>query len=234
MSQTPDLFPLGKANLRKAPGGQALVLYVRANPDTALQCIFDNAVSNRPNALDNVIDAIGDDAVAKEKINEHLPLADQASILTAWGDMPSAISWIAAPEVIAASILMMCESHGQIEAAAHVAAAIIRGLAIQLCQRADWEQVLDAEIWNYTLRDLLIVAVATEVPAPEDDEPRPRDCWLLVGLDPDDAEERLPLLDDDLLTLVTNADLFKARRRLAEKREAAGLPKDKVGDGDDA
>lgn len=232
MSQKPSLSALGKANLRETSEGYALMVYVRANPETALQLIFDNGVANRPNALDNVIDAIGNDAVAKEKINEYLPLADQASILVAWGEKPSGISWIAAPEVIAAAVRAMCEDEK--ESGPSFAAAIVRGLAVQLHERADWDEVLEAEIGDFSLRDLLIASVAAEVPQTIDDEPRPRDAWLLVGLDPDDAEERLPLLNPDLLILVTKSDIFEAKRKLAEKRAKAGLAKEKQGDGDDA
>lgn len=250
---TDELYKLGNDGFRKDKNGHAIALWVREN--TALALVHAVALGSK--VVDNVIGAIGNDAVAKEKIHEHIAMADQASMLVAWGDRPSSLSWLASPEAILLSIRTQCEDGRTDEDTRDdrvaLAAAVIRGLALQLCERADYDEILDQELGDYTLRDLLIAAVAVMVPRSaerdisNDDEDgadderdhehtdgRLRDNWILVGLDPDEAEERLRTLDPDILILVTATHLFKAQRELAEKREAAGLPSSNVGSADDA
>lgn len=237
-----DLYALGNDGFRKTPGGRALALWVRNNPVTALQTVADNAVAHRSKVLDNVIGAIGNDAVARELIDEHVPVPDQASILAEWGDRPSALSQLASPEAIARSLLETCGSakgrkngdgFEELDASEAVAfaSATIRGLALQIHARDDWEEILDQPAGAFTVRDLLIAAVAAQVEPVEEDGTRPADVWILVGLDPDEAEERLRDLPEDLLLEVTSESLLLARLEMAKTRARVGLPE---GSADDA
>ncbi len=248
-----ELHKLENDAFRKLPNGQAITLWVKENTAIALR----SAVALGSKVVDNVIGAIGNDELTKGQLQEHIAMADQASMLVAWGDRPSCLSWLASPEAILLSIRTQCEASRSDadtrDDRVAVAAAVIRGLALQLHERSDYDEILEQELGDYTLHDLLVVAVAVMNPRSaerdisHDDEDgadderdhehvdgRLRDNWILVGLDPDEAEERLRTLDPDILTLVTAAHLFKAQRDLAEKREAAGLPSSNVGSADDA
>lgn len=238
-----DLQELADDAFRNKESATALILRVREDPVTALQLLSSTSLARgqEAKALDNIIGAIGDDEKAIELVAEHVTVDLQTEILTAWGDRVSALAQIVDPETLVAAILEISSDAGQVDVA--VACATIRGLAIQISDRSDWSEVLAHELQNdYTLRDLLIITVAAEVesvdedPSDDDDDDqvdkvssrkRPPDAWVNVGLDPDEAEERLQELgamNVDLFNEVTDSKLFLARRSLSKKREHLGLP----------
>ncbi|MBI4437417.1 hypothetical protein HY631_00495 [Candidatus Uhrbacteria bacterium] len=223
-----DLEALGHNVSRKTPEGRLLLRCVHEDPVTALKLIGSTALklAHEALALDNIIGAIGDDEEAKSLIAQHVTREVQAEILGAWGDRVSALSAIADAETLVSAIgaLYASEAAGA-EGNLSVAAAVIRSLALQIHDRPDWEAVLEHEFANgYTIGDLLIVAVAAEVEPIDENGTRSPDVWARVGLDPDDAQDRLDDLPDDLLNEVTETSLFVARAALSRTREDHGLP----------
>jgi hypothetical protein len=205
---------------------------VQDDPVTALKLVGSTtalSVGQTARALDNIIAAIDDDAKARVLIEEHVTLAVQAQSVAAWGDRASALAQLADPDVLASSLVSMCEG-GDVS----LVAAVIRGLALQNHDRADWDEVLAHELPDgYSLGDLLIVAVAAEVEPVTARGPetslRPPDAWVNVGLHPDEAEERLHELQEgntSLLISISQEGLFTARVTLAARREQQGLPVD--------
>lgn len=246
---TPDLNALGNDGFRNTAHGRELALWVRSNPVTALQAIASGAIAHPARALDNVIAAIGDDAKARELVNEHVTAADQASLLSDWGDRISALAQLASPEAIVEGIRKICQDwvgkDDDAETEIAIVSAVIRGLALQISDRKDWDEVLDQEIGGHTLRDYLIACIAADVEAvPADDgidvefnpdaaeeaeavarhARRPADVWVNVGLDPDSAEERLLELGDEFSSGISAVMLFRVRTEMAAKRESVGLP----------
>ncbi len=241
-----DLNALADDRFRQGEGGTALARRVQEDPVSALQLIGSTSLARGQSAkaLDNIIGAIGDDAKAKDLVAEHVTAEVQAEILVAWGDRVSSLAQIADPETLIQAIFRMSHEEGHLDLA--VACATVRGLAMQIHDRSDWDEVLDLELSSdFTLRDLLVIAVAAEVDpvdldpkdAGDDDEDdetssqgaRPADAWVNVGLNPDEAEERLEELEQmspDIWREVTDTALFSARLALSKKREELGLPAD--------
>ncbi len=212
-------------------------LMVRDDPKHALQVITRANPADQPDMMEDAIQEIGNDATAISLVGETLLAPDQAGILALWGDRPSAFAQIASPEAISHSIHELCVSgRGKDDTRDDeiaFAAAVIRGLALQIHDRSDWEEVLDQEFGDFTLRELLVAAVAEQVEEIDDDGSRPIDAWLNVGLDPEEAERIRKGLPEDLFAQVSAENLFRARRTMAERREAVGLPSSSEGDPDD-
>lgn len=217
---------------------RAFALMVRDNPKNALQVITTADPSDQPDMMEDAIQVIGDDAKAVELIDETLLPPEQAGILALWGDRASAFAQVATPEAISHAIHRLCEAGRTKDDTRDdeiaYAAAVIRGLALQIHDRADWDEVLDQEYGDFTLRELLVAAVAEQVEEIDDDGSRPLDAWMNVGLDPVEAEEIRRGLPEDLFARLTAENLFRARQTMAERREAAGLPSSAEGDADDA
>lgn len=216
----------------------AFALMVRTDPVNALRVITTQDPSDQPEMMEDAILEIGNDALAVDLIGETLLGPEQAGILALWGDRPSAFAQLASPESISHGIQKLCEDgRGKDDTRDDeiaFAAAAIRGLALQIHDRADWEEVLDQEYGDFTLRELLVAAVAEQVEAIDDDGSRPLDAWVNVGLDPVEAEEIRKGLPEDLFAQLSAENLFRARRTMAERREAVGLPSSAEGDADDA
>ncbi len=213
--------------------------------DTELERIASKAIGVRALALDDLIGTFGNDAVARERIDEKLLPSLQAEILAEWGDRASALAQLASPEAIAQSLAALGRDarnsarsvisddvdDGYAEA---IMAATIRGLALQIHNRKDWEEILDQPVGNHTLRDYLVAAVGAQVQEIEDDGTRPPDAWADVGLEPFEGDELLRSLPDDLLSEITAESLLSARLTMSATRVAAGLPAEPQGDADDA
>jgi len=216
----------------------AFAVMVRNDPKNALQVLTTQDPSDQPNMMEDAILEIGDDAKAVDLIGETILAPEQAGILALWGDRASAFAQLASPEAIAEGLRRLCED-GRGKDDTHddeiaFAAAAIRGLALQIHDRADWDEVLDQEYGDFTLRELLVAAVAEQVEEIDDDGSRPADAWINVGLDPEEAEKIRKGLPEDLFSQLSAENLFRARRTMSERREAAGLPSSAEGDADDA
>lgn len=232
-----DVAAIADDTFRHKKDGTALVVRVQEDAVTALTHVASSStalsIGQRAKALDNIIGIIGDDSKAQVMIEEHVPEAVQVEILSKWGDRPSALAQVASPTVLANSfheLLSYDPTDGDGKSAA---VAAIRSLALSNHDRADWDEVLDQLVDEYTIRDLLIAAVSIEVDPTNDDGLRPLDAWVNVGLDPDESEVRLRELDEDLLDGLTESSLLRARLNMSKTRDAVGLPSEAEGDAED-
>ncbi|MFA4846263.1 MAG: hypothetical protein WC654_06950 [Patescibacteria group bacterium] len=224
-----DLKALTDDAFLRTPAGSAVMLRVKDDPSTALKLIGGGTsltLAQGARALDNIIGSIGDDETAKVLVAQHVTPEAQAEFLAGWGDRVSALSVIAQADTLMFAIhsIYCGDADGENDLA--MAAAVIHSLALRIHDRSDWAEILDHEFagGGYTFSDILIAAVAAEVEPTGEDGSLPPDAWVNVGLDPDEAQERLLDLPVDLLNEVTSIGVLKARVQLAASRVAHGLP----------
>lgn len=192
------------------------------SPSTALALIaqvHNQGGANLPvlaRALDQALGLIPDLSEARRLLDQHVTHEVQAEMAAVHGDLPSVLVHVADPTVVVGA-LELDASETDPNGITSVA-LLIRAWAQNAKDRSDWSELLEQEIAGVVLRDLLIAAVYTDVG--EDEEAITSDMWVEVGLDPNDASERLEeLLKQDELPRFTELDIATARARLRELRE---------------
>jgi hypothetical protein len=229
-----DTMIISKADMQELASGGAgkarLTLMVQRETVTVLQRISgatELTIGERARALDNVIDIVGDDRKSGELINDHVLPAARAEILAIWGDRMSGLALVDTLETLIGGLERLCEVSDDTAAVA----SAVRGLASNINGRDDYEEFLNAEVGEQSIRSLLVASVLAD--SADGDEPLSADIWIGVGLDPEEAEALRWELPDNLLQAVTASSLFEARLEMARSRARVGLPESAEGSADD-
>lgn len=201
-----------------AYGDPAIVAAARENPRTALAVIgnsYSDGQTNLPvlaRATDEALGMIANPVEARKVLNQNLLPDAQAEMTAAHSDRLSVILQIADPQVVIAA-LETDVGFGRVSAAE--VCFLLMAWATNLKVRPDWEDFLEMEIGNTSLRDLLIAGLFMEVEDVDDISP---DMWTGLGLDPDADRERLMfLLEEDELPNFGQLEVATAHARLRER-----------------
>lgn len=188
--------------------------------------------------LEDALATVQDQASAAELVDGTIGCEAAAEMAASIGTITGSVTAALLPiKVVVAAILIDTENDDPVTAYTQILA-----WAMNLAGREDWdvtttnadddgeESLLDREVGGYTFRDLLIAAawetwgqedLVEDEQVVEGDLVSP-DSWLLIGLDPTEAEERLrDLLENDGLPRFGFDEVETARQRLRQKRVEA-------------
>ncbi len=172
----------------------------------------DLTLAGQSRLFEEILGEIDDPDNAAELVNQNIDAEAAAEMIAVRGDLASVASTVVDADIIMAALLEdATESPALLP-------LLIKAWAIKLLDRSDWEELLEREIGKYTLLDYLIAAIAAE------DEDPSADQWVDVGLDPNDAMERLEELRDEKTLPKFSADdaedameILRERRRTFDK-----------------
>ena len=140
--------------------------------------------------FDEMIGAVKDAEEARELMHMHLTSDRLAELVAGRGDLPSVAALVADIDTLTAAIT------ADMVAAQDETEAFFRAMtwAVKLIDRDDYEEIIDRNIQDHSIRWYLIMAVWNDACCPEDEEEIEgitEDCFADLGLDPDASRRAL-------------------------------------------
>ncbi len=204
---------------------------IRENPGAALAVIAENGgeltVIGQGRLLDQVIGQIADPDEARDLVEGTLARPLRVCIMTAQSDLPTAAAQVLAiDDVVEAMLGDMDEDSAQ---ALLQRLVVMQSWMVNLKDRSDYAELLAHEVGGYSLKSLLVFSIALEHGLDEDDSDAssvPDSAFVEFGLDADEARELLlEMLASELVELIDEDDIARAKEALAAKRRAVqGAP----------
>lgn len=206
-----------------AGGDRTTRLSLRNDPLSLMESIAsvhsrgDLPVPVLARALDETLSFISDAEEAREMLNDHFSPEVQAEFTASHSDLFSCVIQIADPEVVLSALEFDVGSmkYASTSGITITVGLLLRAWAANLKERDDWDEILEMEIANTSLRRLLVASVHFDA-----DESVTDDVWVQVGLDPHQADEIFSeMLEEGTLPKYSDLDVAKAQRRLRELRQ---------------
>jgi len=169
--------------------------------------------------LDAVVGQIEDPVVAREVIDATINRNRQVEILRARGDLPSSAADVVDQTVILSTIITDIHNEENFEQMFW-----LRAWAHKLKDREDWDEILEMEVGNTTIKGLLVIAITLEgkLGANWSIEDITGDAFDEVGIDFAEGFDLLnEMIENQTLPEVTAIELERIKRNMAEKSEAA-------------
>jgi len=195
------------------------------DPSTALALLDQGrregslTITNQVLVIEAVLGRIADASKARQLLENTTSTEAQVEMVSTLGDLPSVLGELVDISVIQEALENEDENY-------------LLAWAERYKDRPDWEEILEMDVGDHSLRDLLIAQVAIEFGTPIGNSFNHEDFddvdfypegnrWVDVGLDPAEANERLlELLRLGSLPSVDRQAMADAKATAARKRAA--------------
>jgi hypothetical protein len=210
---------------------------VRMDPGAALalvnlpSSVTGLSLTGRRHALDTTIGLIGDDATAREMIENYVRADEAVELLRAGGDVFSAAALVAPPKVLLAALFgALVEDLGaDTEADLFLERVLVlERWAHNLKDRADYAEILAAEVGSWTVKHLLVAGLAIRYGVPFNEHAGsapgsagdiPYGVLVDVGLDTEDLDDLIQEIRGFDIADFDAEDVAAAYAGLARQRE---------------
>ncbi|HCC23420.1 TPA: hypothetical protein DF272_04580 [Candidatus Falkowbacteria bacterium] len=209
-------------------GDAEALIRVRENPGNALAVLSEvhrrdgMPVAHQSRVLEIVVGEVSDVGEARRILAENTMPDFVEEMHAHRGDLPSVLDMVATAEGLLSALLV--DLNHYMIGDPRLFSFYIRGWAQKVCQREDWEALLEREIFGFTLRDHLLIACywdsfAVGGARDEYEADVTDDMFTELNLDPEESRDRLQeMLDNDLVPKFDPEDLAEFQQAVADRR----------------
>jgi len=212
---------------RLADGDKAALITVRQNPGSALALLSEMRQQDEMNVgaqsrvMELVVGEISNRNEARSLLLDNMTDDHVRELHAHRGDLPSVMDDVASADDLVETLLLDLNQYMSGDSTLN--SFYIRGWALKLRDRDDWDELLEKEIFGFTLRDHLIIACywdsfATGVYDEQYEADVTDDMFVGLGVDPEEGRERLrELLDEDVVPEINLADLAAFQQSIVDR-----------------